>query len=61
METTKLILWLTVLGLIILGLVGWVLNAIAFVHMLGSEITTLFIARALGLVIPFLGSVLGFF
>lgn len=48
-------LWLAAFG-------GWVANLIKFVGMIGSnEVTTMFIARLLGIPVAPLGTVLGYF
>ena len=54
-ETLYAVVWLAAIG-------GWVTNIIKFVGMLGAnEVTTMFIARIIGiLVVPF-GAVLGYF
>lgn len=42
------------------ALIGWILNVIKFVGMLGGEVTTMFLARLAGIVFAPLGGVLGF-
>jgi len=44
----------------IAGAIGWVLNIIELVHSLTGPITAMFIARCVGVIIPFLGAVLGY-
>jgi len=40
---------------------GWVINLVSLVQSLGGDVTTLFIARCVGVVFAPLGAVLGFF
>lgn len=44
-------------------LVGWIMNIVAVFHMATSDtpLTTLFILRIVGIVIPPLGAIVGFF
>lgn len=42
------------------GAIGWIMNIVKFVGLLGGDITTWFIARAVGIVLPPLGAILGF-
>lgn len=49
------------ISVIILAIGGWIANIVKFVGMLGDEVSTLFIARAVGMFFAPLGSVLGFF
>lgn len=53
--------WLIWLVLIIGAIfeVGWVLNIIALVHMLGGPVTAMFIARIVGIPVSILGAILG--
>jgi hypothetical protein len=43
----------------ILGVVGWILNFIELIELVGDEITTEFIIRCIGLIPP-IGAVLGY-
>ena len=50
------LLWLAaILG----GIIGWVLNIVAVVHAIGGPVTTMFIARIVGIPVFILGAVLG--
>lgn len=42
------------------ALIGWILNIIKFVGMLGGEVTTMFLVRIVGIFFAPLGGVLGF-
>lgn len=41
--------------------VGWVMNIFKFIGLLGGEVSTWFIARAVGIFLAPLGGILGFF
>jgi hypothetical protein len=56
-QITAALLWL---ALVATCFYGWVNNVIKFVAMLGGDITAMFAARALGIVVAPLGTVLGF-
>ena len=49
-------------ALLVLGVVGYVLNLITLYHaaVIGGPITLIIVLRAVGIVVPFVGSVLGF-
>lgn len=47
------LIWLVAIG-------GWVANIVKFIGMLDGNITVMFIARAVGIAVAPLGSVLGF-
>lgn len=47
-------IWMAMVG-------GWIVNVVKFVGMIGDGMTTMFIARAVGIFFAPLGSVLGFF
>lgn len=47
--------------LLVAFFVGWVINVAKFIGLLGGEITTWFVARAVGIFIAPLGGILGFF
>ena len=49
------------LSLIFAAVGGWIANLVKFVAMIGDGVTTLFIARAVGMFFAPLGSILGFF
>lgn len=50
-----LIVWALAVG-------GWIANIVKFVDMIGdNEITTMFIARVIGIPVGLLGAVLGYF
>lgn len=55
-----LALGLIYIGVIIAALVGWIFNVIAFVHMIGGPVTTMFIARLAGIPLAILGAILGY-
>lgn len=42
-------------------LVGWVMNVVKFVGLIGGDVSSWFVARAIGIFLPPLGGVLGFF
>lgn len=48
-----LIVWLA-------AIVGWIMNIYKFVSMFGEEVTTWFIARAIGIFFAPLGAVIGY-
>ena len=51
-----------ILIVLALGLAGWIANIVKFVGMIGdNEVTTMFIARVIGIPIGLLGTVLGYF
>lgn len=50
---------LTVASLIAAAFAGWIMNIVAFVHMLNGPITGLFVARAIGIPFGPLGVILG--
>lgn len=51
-----------ILIVLALGLTGWIANIVKFVGMIGdNEVTTMFIARVIGIPIGLLGTVLGYF
>lgn len=53
-----------ILILIVLALAigGWIANIVKFVGMIGdNEVTTMFIARVIGIPVGLLGTVLGYF
>jgi len=52
---------LTVITLVILMFIGWVKNLIELFGMFGEPITTLFVARLVGVVFGPLGGILGWF
>lgn len=48
-------LWVAAIG-------GWIANIVKFVGMIGdNEVTTMFIARVIGIPVGLLGAVLGYF
>jgi len=47
--------------IILLGVGGWVANIVKLIGMIGGEITTMFVARAVGVFAAPFGAVLGFF
>lgn len=48
-----IVLWLAVIG-------GWIANIVKLVGMVGGEVTTMFILRAVGIFAAPLGAVLGY-
>jgi hypothetical protein len=56
-----LILPMAYIALLIFGLIGWVMNIIAIVHTASDVVTGMFIARVIGVFVPFVGAVLGWF
>lgn len=53
-ELVIVLVWLLAIG-------GWVANVVKLIGMLGGDINTLFIARAIGVVVAPFGAILGFF
>lgn len=49
-----------VILLLAAGVIGWVMNIIKFIGLIGGDVSTWFIARAVGIVLAPLGAVLGF-
>lgn len=49
------------LSVVILAAWGYVLNAISLVHMIGGDVTALFILRIVGIFAAPLGTLLGWF
>lgn len=41
--------------------IGWIMNIVKFVGLIGGDINTWFVARAVGIFLAPLGSVLGYF
>lgn len=53
------VLWV---GVLVAGAIGWIMNVVALVKMLGDPtVTPMFLARIAGVVIVPLGAVLGWF
>ena len=48
-------------GIILAAAGGWIANLVKFIAMIGDGVTSLFIARAIGMFFAPLGSILGFF
>lgn len=48
-------------AVIVAFVVGWVLNIVKFIGLIGGDISTWFIARAVGIALAPLGSILGYF
>jgi len=48
--------------IVVLGIIGYIANIVKLVGVLGDAtvVTTMFIARCVGVIIPFLGAVLGY-
>lgn len=42
-------------------LIGWVINIVHIVHTLAAPLTGLFVLRCVGILVPPLGAVLGYF
>lgn len=57
---SNLIVLIFVIAISIAAIYGWICNIIALVHMLGGDITAMFIARCVGVFMTPLGSILGF-
>lgn len=55
----NIIHWVLLIPIFTAG-VGWVMNIVKLVGMLGGDITAMFIARIVGVAIAPLGAVLGF-
>ena len=55
----NIIRWAALITILTAG-VGWVINIVKLVGMLGGDITAMFIARIVGVAIAPLGAVLGF-
>lgn len=53
--------WIAGLALVIAGVVGWVMNIITLIGSSADPITGMFVARIIGVFIPPLGAVLGYF
>lgn len=53
-------LGLIVLGLWLAAIGGWIANVVKFIGMLGGDVSTMFIARAVGIFAAPLGAILGF-
>lgn len=53
--------WFTIVGISILCVMGWVMNIIALVNMMGNEIGGEFILRCIGIPTVPLGIVMGWF
>ena len=47
--------------IVLMAIVGWVMNIIAIVHTASDVVTGMFIARVVGVFVPFVGAVLGWF
>lgn len=50
-----------VVGLLVSGLVGWVMNLLAVITAAkaGAAVTALLVLQTIGVVVPFLGAILG--
>lgn len=57
----NLILPLLYLGLILAGLVGWIMNIVAIFHMNFTTITGELVLRVIGIFMAPLGSIMGLF
>lgn len=44
----------------VLGTVGWVANIVKLIYMIGSDVTTMFIVRIVGVFAAPLGAILGY-
>lgn len=55
----NIIQWAVLITVLTAG-IGWVMNIVKLVGMLGGDITAMFIARIVGVAIAPLGAVLGF-
>lgn len=51
---------LSVIGIVIAAVYGWIANIISLVHMLDGNVTAMFVARIAGVFVAPLGSILGF-
>lgn len=51
---------ITVLVITSIAIYGWIANIISLVGMLGGEVTAMFIARCVGVLVAPLGAILGF-
>lgn len=51
---------LAAFAIVVAGFVGWVLNIASIVGLIGDPITTMFIARCVGVFFAPLGAVLGY-
>lgn len=60
-ETAGLLALVAIVAVALLGLVGWVLNIVALFGSDLGEITGMFVLRIVGVVIPFIGAILGWF
>jgi len=45
--------------LLSVSFIGWVMNLVKFIALLGGDISTWFIVRLIGIPIPFIGAVVG--
>lgn len=59
--TTFYAVYAAVAAFLIFMIIGWFMNVFDLLHMVGGEVTTLFILRVVGLVVAPLGSILGWF
>lgn len=48
-------------GLVLLGIGGWIANVVKLIGMLDGSVTAMFIARVVGVFAAPLGAILGFF
>ena len=52
---------IAIIGLFIAGIIGWIMNIVTVFGMLGDvTVTTMFVARVVGIFIPIIGAVLGY-
>lgn len=55
------IAYLIVIGISIAGCVGWVMNIVTVVHTCCAPVTGMLVVRVIGIFVPPLGAVIGFF
>jgi len=60
-ELWQIVCGLSVLALGVAAILGWIMNVVAVFNMTGnSEVTTMFVARCVGIFFAPLGAVLGY-
>jgi hypothetical protein len=55
------VLWLVLLLVCILAGIGWVINIVKLVGLIGADIGTEFVLRVVGVIVAPLGSIMGWF
>lgn len=61
MKKKNTVLMIAVSAIVIVLIAGWVENIVTIVYTINDPVTKMFILRCVGIIIPPLGAILGFF